>query len=249
MNEQLERIRTKLEQLKILDLDYSLFGSNIHQYHLNPILTGQTIQQFESLYNVTLPKEYVDFLMHVGNGGAGPFLGLEPFEKILFVDLDRPSSASLLNPDLPFLHTQPWNEVFNATCDEEDEQEFERQYFEFHQHQMDGVIAISNYGCGISLNLVVNGQEYGYIWTDDRANEGGIYPSRELGNSDKLTFLDWYELWLDSSFAEMKEKQIEFIEQNQSLATSESLQHPDHAISNDVIPNIEKNKKPWWKFW
>lgn len=33
-----------------------------------------------------------------------------------------------------------------------------------------GLLKISNYGCGISLNLVVNGKEYGNIWFDDRCN-------------------------------------------------------------------------------
>ncbi|GEP90576.1 hypothetical protein SAMN05660909_02938 [Chitinophaga terrae (ex Kim and Jung 2007)] len=44
---------------------------------------------------------------------------------------------------------------------------------------------------------------HGYIWSDDRGNDAGIYPSLELGNEKKLSFLDWYEYWLDSSLSEL----------------------------------------------
>ena len=58
----------------------------------------------------------------------------------------------------------------NEEIDEvENEEEYENQYEVFSETYFDskhvnGLIAICNYGCGISLNLVVNGQEYGNIW-------------------------------------------------------------------------------------
>lgn len=101
---------------------------------------------------------------------------------------------------------------FTATVDEEANETkyweefsaFEEQYFD--KEQMNGVVAICNLGCAINLNLVVNGEEFGNIWTDDRGSNKGIFPSYELGNKDKITFLNWYELWLDNSLDEMKEK-------------------------------------------
>ncbi|WP_111859617.1 SMI1/KNR4 family protein [Acinetobacter sp. CFCC 10889] len=236
MNQQLQRITTKLEQLRNLDIHFQLFGAHHHQYQLNPPLAIETIQHFEQQYQIILPKDYVAFLIQIGNGGAGPFLGLEPFEHALFVDLDYPNPQLLLNPHLPFPHQQAWNVMFSATCDEDDEH-YERQYFEFHSHQMDGCIAICNYGCGVSLNLVVNGAEYGYVWTDDRANDGGIYPAQELGNTEKLSFLDWYELWLDQSLLEIHEQLT-----------------PTHADLDDGT-DLEKSAplmtttQKWWKFW
>ncbi|MFN0254120.1 hypothetical protein [Pedobacter ureilyticus] len=141
------------------------------------------------------------------------------------MDYKRPNS--LLNPSKPFPRTKPWNEEFVSTVNEEDnEEEYERQYSEFSKNLMNGVLAISNFGCGISLNLVVNGEEYGNIWTDDRGNDGGIYPSHELGNKDKITFLNWYELWLDNSLNEIKDK-----------------------LENKEIEVKNTNQKPWWKIW
>jgi hypothetical protein len=210
MNEQLNRIREKIGQLKKLDKNFSLFGSQKHKYKINSPISIEKVRQFESTHNVTLPTEYVEFITIIGNGGVGPFYGLEPLENCLFDDLDYKRPDFLLNPGKPFLHTEPWNIKFRPTVDEdvnetayEDElSKFEEQYFD--KEHMNGVIAICNYGCAISLNLVVNGLEYGNIWTDDRASDNGIYPSLELGNKEKITFLNWYELWLDNSLNEIK---------------------------------------------
>lgn len=212
MSEQLKRIKEKLEQLAKLDRNLSLFGAMKHQYKLNPPISIETIRKFERNYEITLPAEYIAFMTTIGNGGAGPFYGLEPFENCLFADLDYKTPDSLLDPGKPFLHTEPWNMEFMPTVDEEtNETEYWREFsvFEekyFAKEQMNGVIAICNCGCAINLNLVVNGKESGNIWTDDRGSDKGIFPSSELGNTDKITFLNWYELWLDSSLNEMKEK-------------------------------------------
>ena len=205
MNEQLERIKSKIARLKQSDWNRRLFGANVHKYKLNPTIAIDRIRQFELAHKVTLPQEYVAFLTNIGNGGAGPFYGLERLEDSLFDDLDYKRQDSLLNPTKPFLHTAPWNLKFEPTVDATENQEeyeeqllvFEEKYFD--QEQRNGVIAICNFGCAVSLNLVVNGQEYGNIWTDDRGSDGGIYPSCELGNKDRITFLNWYELWLDNS--------------------------------------------------
>ena len=186
---------------------------------------------------MTLPKEYVEFITIIGNGGVGPFYGLEPFENCLFNDLDYKRPNSLLNPSEPFLHTEPWNLDFTTTIDEkENEAEYEKEYSKFEEQyfakeQMNGVIAICNYGCGVSLNLVVNGQEYGNIWTDYRGSDNGIYPSDELGNKDKISFFNWYELWLDNSLNEIKGKQ--------SLSDKQS----------ETIKIQTEGKKSWWKIW
>ncbi|MDM1245971.1 SMI1/KNR4 family protein [Acinetobacter sp. R933-2] len=73
MYEQLQRIQQKLAQLKIQDSHLDLFGAKRHQYQLNPPVSLELIQQFEQRYGIHLPDEYVQFLMHIGNGGAGPF--------------------------------------------------------------------------------------------------------------------------------------------------------------------------------
>lgn len=231
MNNQLDNIKDKLILLRQLDTNLEVFGSEEHGYILNPTVPTDTIKQFEAKHNITLPSEYAAFLTTLGNGGAGPFYGLEPLENAIFDDLDFQHEDGLLNPSKPFLHTEAWNIEFEPTVSEEkNEKEFDRQYEEFTNlyfdcEQTNGVIAICNYGCGIILNLVVNGEEYGNVWTDDRGNNGGIYPTIQLGEKVKINFLDWYELWLDNSISEMKINR-----------------------DNSAKQNIRIDK-PWWKFW
>lgn len=237
MTEQLNRIREKIEQLKSLDSNLTLFGSQKHRYKINPTISLDKIKQFETAHKVTLPKDYVEFLTKIGDGGVGPFYGLEPFADVLFADLDYKRLDSLLNPSQPFKHTEPWNLEFQSSVySHENEEQYERERLKFEERyfdkeQMNGVLAICNYGCAVSLNLVVNGQEYGNIWTDDRGSDNGIYPSTELGNKDKIGFLDWYEMWLDNSLSEITVKN----------GTTEK-QHGKEIIQS-------KDKKPWWKIW
>jgi hypothetical protein len=232
MSEQIGRIKSKLEQLKKLDTEFKLFGSHNHRYILNRILPIAVIKKFENKYEIKLPNDYVSFLTEAGNGGAGPFYGLEPFENALFVDLDYKRKDSLLNPSKQFLHTEPWNLDFTPTVTyEKNKEEYSRQTSDFENvyfdnEQMNGTIAICNYGCGVSLNLVVNGKEYGNIWSDDRGSDQGIYPSFELGNKDKIKFLDWYELWLDTSLVGVSVK-----------------------TPSELLPNDKTGIKPWWKIW
>lgn len=237
MKEQLNRIKEKIGQLKQLDRNYILFGSQRHLYKINPTISLDKVRQFEATHKVTLPKDYVEFLTEIGNGGVGPFYGLEPIQNSLYDDLDYKRADSLLNPSQPFLHTEPWNLEFQPSVDEdENEEQYENERIKFEERyydkkQMNGVLAICNYGCAVSLNLVVNGQEYGNIWTDDRGSDNGIYPSHELGNKDKVGFLDWYELWLDNSISEIKKK------------NSMSQKAEEGTISQSQA------KKPWWKIW
>ncbi|MBE7171547.1 MAG: SMI1/KNR4 family protein [Williamsia sp.] len=233
MTEQLRRIQAKIKALKGLDKGLTLFGSQRHKYLLNPTLPVQRIKQFEQACHVSLPIEYVQFMTELGNGGVGPFYGLEPFENALFDDLDYKRPDSLLDPSKPFLHTEAWNLEFHSTADEDtNEEEYEQQRLKFEETyydpaQRNGVLAICNFGCAISLNLVVNGQEYGYIWTDDRGSDKGIYPSQELGNKGRIGFLNWYELWLDNSLNELKA--------TLSLPPENSTEM--------------QGKRPWWIRW
>jgi len=207
---QIESIKEKLKLLRKLDSRFSIFGASSHKYELTRPLNLDKIERFETNNGINLPLEYVQFLTKIGNGGAGPFYGLEPLENCLFQDLDYKRADSVLNPSKPFVHTAAWNMKFEATVDhDENEKEYESQLEAFEEKYFDpqhinGAIAICNFGCAIRINLIVNGEEYGNIWTDDRASDNGIYPSRELGNEDRITFLNWYEKWLDNSLSQVE---------------------------------------------
>lgn len=221
MQQQIDTIKNKLAQLKALDTKFQLFGSSTHKYILQPALTKSYIQQFEADNNVTLPEGYVAFLTQIGNGGAGPFHGLKTLEEstIIFKDPNGKEADITFDLSKPFPHTKSWNidedeleDLHDKIEDAADagntklEQELYEQKWKLisepkHDH---GRINVADYGRGIHISLIVNGEQAGFMWTDDRANDGGIYPSNELGNFTKINFLDWYELWLDEGIKEIE---------------------------------------------
>jgi hypothetical protein len=58
------------------------------------------------------------------------------------------------------------------------------------------------------LDLIVTGQARGQVWIDDRTYEwGGLYPFDQFDNATPLSFLDWYEAWLDECLGQVEEKE------------------------------------------
>lgn len=208
IDEKLAAIAEKLALLRQRDASCKLFGADSHGYVLNPVLQEKQVAAFEKEHGIVLPAGYRHFLQVLGDGGAGPYYGLEPLERGLWAFLDADSADPLLDPALPFPFTTPWNMSFDG--DEDDEvalARFEEEYFD--TKWMTGALRICNFGCGVYLNLVLNGPEAGHIWVDDRCNSSGIYPDPYFGQQvdpvtgqgGRINFLDWYELWLDQSLA------------------------------------------------
>ena len=195
-------IKSKLLKLESLDSSYSLFGSEAHCYQLNPICAEQEVRDFESRFDIALPNGYRHFLLELGNGGAGPYYGVEKLQDSLFIDLDAKREDELLDPSKPFMLTDRWNMSSpDAELESEAFDRYEAVYFD--DKWVNGVLNICNFGCGVSLNLVVNGPEAGNIWVDDRGNDGGIYPVPYFQQIGRTDFLSSYELWLDRSLLEM----------------------------------------------
>lgn len=126
--------------------------------------------------------------------------------------MNEPLARIRENPDElnaisdPFLFTEAWNWNYDWYDDSKDEDEWAGLEHEYYDPKwFAGMLRISNFGCGVSINLIVKGKSYGEIWTDDRGNSNGIYPDHYFGNSERLGFLYWYELWLDRSLKEMTE--------------------------------------------
>ena len=88
-----------------------------------------------------MPQDYRFFLATVGNGGAGPFYGMEPLGTF-----DR-------NLSRPFPLTQPTDELTKE----------EKERFG-DSNEYPGVLEFCHQGCAIYCYLVVNGPTYGTIW-------------------------------------------------------------------------------------
>ncbi|TYP71981.1 SMI1/KNR4 family protein [Paenibacillus methanolicus] len=202
-NEPIERILAKLQALKQEDETYEIFGAEGHLYELDEVWNPEEVLRFEQKWNVKLPEEYRAFLMLAGSGGAGPYYGLERPEEGVYTDLDYKSELNDVSGC--FSYTEAWNaetDWDDERLSEEEQEALENDYFG--PDKSAGLLRISNFGCGVSINLVVNGPSYGQIWIDDRVNQGGIYPDHYFDNTERLTFLTWYETWLDRSLDEIR---------------------------------------------
>src|SRR5262245_58003121 len=79
MIDRIHRILAKLEQAR--SEQRHCFGSETHQFRLNPPLPEAEVTAFEAKHGIRLPEDYRQFLIHAGNGGAGPYYGLMPLEQ------------------------------------------------------------------------------------------------------------------------------------------------------------------------
>ncbi|MDE7327536.1 MAG: SMI1/KNR4 family protein, partial [Lachnospiraceae bacterium] len=70
------KLRKQLKRAGEKDSDFSRFGANSHKYQLNSPASEDTIAAFETRFGIVLPEGYRNFLLWMGNGGAGPFYGL-----------------------------------------------------------------------------------------------------------------------------------------------------------------------------
>lgn len=190
----MQQLKNKLSLLVSLDNDYKNFGSESHRYQFNSCLTQSEVQAFEAKYNITLPEDYRNFLLEIGNGGAGPGYGLFKLEEALEEAINK-----------PFPLKEAWNDL-----DLEGKTYISRSWSQ-------GTITIATYGCGIDALLVITGEQREKIWIDDRCSDGGIYPCslgfcdyfhgsepEEFSSEDQaLSFYVWYEDWLDRSLEMM----------------------------------------------
>lgn len=108
---------------------------------LGPVLSEAKLAEFESNNDVVLPEDYRRFLAMIGNGGAGPYYGLDPlgtFDR----DLSRP---------FPFV-------VATDTLSKEERDRLPDR------DEYPGVLEFCHHGCDIYSYLVVNGPSYDTIW-------------------------------------------------------------------------------------
>ncbi|MEG4200923.1 SMI1/KNR4 family protein [Microcoleus sp. Pol12A5] len=132
-----------LRRLRQEDKNLRVFGADSHQYKLEQTLAEAELQSFEQKHKIKLPKDYRLFLKEIGNGGAGPFYGLELLEKAAqYRDLSKPF---------------PFTKATDSYSDEELEEWGDRDEYP-------GVLELCHQGCAIYSYLVVNGPAHGTIW-------------------------------------------------------------------------------------
>jgi hypothetical protein len=69
---------------------------------------------------------------------------------------------------------------------------------------MNGAIPICHLGCALRQWLVIHGEQPGFVWNDDRADDAGIAPLLDQAGNP-VTFSDWYMGWLKDSLQRVGE--------------------------------------------
>jgi hypothetical protein len=183
-----------------------IFGADSHRFKLNGVLAEDAVLAFEQRHRVRLPEDYRQFLIQVGNGGAGPFYGVFPLG---FVDDNFDLREWQENDDLvgslgePFAFDQAWNDLSGMPeldLLDRNEAEYHRKQEEFEDLYWDcslvnGTIPISHEGCAIRVLLVINGNQAGKLWEDRRSEYEGLRPLM-LNDGSPARFGEWYSEWL-----------------------------------------------------
>ncbi|MEZ6135534.1 MAG: SMI1/KNR4 family protein [Pirellulaceae bacterium] len=164
-------------------------------YRVNAPIRFEDLDAAELLLNCELPAAYRVFLMDIGNGGAGPGYGLQPFD-LNDVDIDEAKR--------PF--------PFSASYRETGSREEQNDYWDRRDH---GSLPLCDYGCGQFARLVLNGPFAGEVWiaywsVDMGMQRFGNYVTEhnpELSCGDFAVYFDeWYATWLDGFEARLAEK-------------------------------------------
>ncbi len=176
-----KHIRGLLKQAKEKDRDFAVFGAGSHKYNLSPPASITAIEAFEQKYGIRLPEEYRNFLLLVGNGGAGPYYGIYGV-KALEKEIAENDTYDVLAE--PVIYPEMTDEDWDKAADPEGRCEQEEP------HPYAGILPIGSQGCTYMMGIVLRGAHQGQVVYYDEDFCGKPFFVREKG------FLAWYERWL-----------------------------------------------------
>ncbi|MFM2478633.1 SMI1/KNR4 family protein [Celerinatantimonas sp. MCCC 1A17872] len=164
--------------------------------------------QTEAKFNITLPSGYRDFLLQMGDQCPGPHGQLISLQQALDEYRIAPATIQMLQQEfLAVEEYHPENEALVVQAEEQvnsgkiSSQQFDDLIAYYDVYFLGGTLNIADLGCGYWIKLVVNGPTRGEVWQDDTAVDCGMHP---LG----LSFLDWYQSWLEKSLQEQEKGRL-----------------------------------------
>jgi hypothetical protein len=72
----------KIEHLRKLDRCFIVYGADKHRYMFGEPLSEADVIDREQELGITLPEMLRSFYLELGNGGVGPYYGIEPIAKL-----------------------------------------------------------------------------------------------------------------------------------------------------------------------
>lgn len=165
-----QTIVSLVRELSSLDRHKRVFGAERrssgwgHDYQFNAPLKANFVSDFEAHHRIQLPEDYREFILTVGDGGAGPHYGIKTLAE----------SSKYSDLSVPF----PWRA--ESTLSGDAEYELWETY--------PGVLVTSERGCAYYDVLIVNGDAHGQIWSDFTAVDCPLSPTH---HSFMDWYIDW----------------------------------------------------------
>lgn len=191
MQNRIELLKMKLQELKRRDTKFMVFGSKSHRYN-SFIVTESEVAEFENDYGIRLPEEFREFLFEIGYG-AGPNYGIYSFEKIRkeLCDISEIfSKETKLNQHFKFSNKDTKNYI-------ELKSNGVQGYYYKILSGLEGWMPVCHHGCTYYSILIISGEQSGKVW--DMCEDG--YQILPAGVIKDFSFYDWYENWLDEQLS------------------------------------------------
>ncbi len=176
---------------------YTLFGAMKHKYALNPPVDRALVESAEKRYGFTFPRDYVEFITEIGDGGAGPDYGIDPFAEFISESNTMNGCAEAYRKSLavPFNPRKMLPEEVEDFGFSRESYEEEPDIFFVYQKddddydwETDGFYVLGTHGCQWDFVLVTAGERRGQVFDTD--NEGAC---AFVANS----FEEFYGQWLE----------------------------------------------------
>lgn len=196
----------KLEMARRIPGSEAWFGVSKHQFRLRPPIVEAELVAFERRHAVILPDDYRQFLLLAGDGGAGPYYGIEPLSEWDEWFEEEAESPRFLASPCPLVDDAATRQAWNAALERDarrargivnvgasPSQAWEAFLASKWSEWGKGSINICDQGCTFSARLIVSGEARGRIVYLDAQQ---WYPPYFVKD---LSFIDWYERWLDDA--------------------------------------------------
>ncbi|MFX0060928.1 MAG: SMI1/KNR4 family protein [Candidatus Hermodarchaeota archaeon] len=194
-----------LNQSQIDDINRKI---DILQYERHPCIKKEELISFETTAGIILPRDYRDFLLHIGNGVG--WVDLNSLQESLRVLEYRGGKITDLGKSFPLKRSGDYKVVAqHASKFLQPRQNLN----DFYNSITSGYLEIVT-GVDLSVLLIISGEERGNIWHVKRFNEyEDKYPIKyphiwalldEERRNKPVSFYRWYITNLDEKLARWK---------------------------------------------
>lgn len=231
--------RRRVAALRSLDPDCQVFGALKHRWAFAEPASDAVIAEFERAHGVSLPTSYRAYLQRLGNGGAGPYYGVEPLAPWRAAGFSR-VTATLTTSDGQTFSASTGERPEVPTSDPGRPCPLEGEWklgdeLPAKGNLFDGCVFLSEIGCGYQALLVLHGPEAGKVYEDYTAGDGSIRPVAD-------DFGAWVQRHADVELAGLLVARIERLVLYPALEASAGDVVTPHL---DVFDALFDESDPW----